>query len=105
MSEEVRLLLAAFAVYRMAALVAIDDGPGDVFLSLRSAAGAYQYGEDGRPSRGLGRLVACPHCVGVWVAVLAAAAVLFPSWVGDAMILLFGLAGAASWLQCVGDRE
>lgn len=105
MSEAVRFILAVFAVYRLSALFALDDGPGDLFLRIRSAAGAYQYGEDGRPARAVGRLVSCPHCLSVWFAVLAGIAVLLPSRAGDAMILLFGLAGAASWLQCVGDRE
>ena len=105
MSEAARFILAAFAVYRLSALFAFDDGPDDIFVRLRSAAGAYQYGEDGRPQRALGRLVSCPHCLGVWFAVLCAALALLPTAIGDAALAVFGLAGAASWLQCVGDRE
>lgn len=105
MSEAIRIVLAVFAVYRLAALFALDDGPDDVFVRMRSRAGAFRYAEDGRPSRGMGRLVSCPHCLGVWFAAVVGAAVLFPTRIGDAMIILFGLAGAASWLQCVGDRE
>ena len=103
MSETLRVLLAAFAVYRLSALVAFDDGPGDVFLKLRGAAGAYQYGEDGRPARAVGRLVSCPHCLGVWFAAGCAALVVWRTSIGDAALLILGLAGAASWLQGRGS--
>ena len=98
-SEPLRVLLAVFAVYRLSALLAFDDGPADVFLRIRGAAGAYQYGEDGRPARAVGRLVSCPHCLGVWFAVLCAALVVWRTGVGDSALLILGLAGAASWLQ------
>jgi len=104
-SESVRIVLTVFAVFRVSELVSIDDGPFDVFLRLRSAAGVYQRGADGRPMRGVGRLVGCPYCVGVWVSMLGAAAVLFPSAVVDAIVLLFGIAGAAAFVQSVSGRE
>lgn len=103
MSEAVRWILAAFAVYRLSALVAYDDGPGDVFLKLRGRLGAYQYGEDSRPARGVGRLVSCPHCLGIWFAAAVAALLAFRSGIGDAILAVLGLAGVASWLECMTE--
>lgn len=99
MSEPLRLLLAALATYRLAQLVAIDDGPGDVFLRLRVWAGSYEYGQDERPKSNLGRLLACPYCVGVWAALLCALAVALAHPLADAWLVVLGLAGAQAVLQ------
>ncbi len=99
MPELVRWLLAALTCYRLAQFMAIDDGPCDVFLRLRDWAGASTYGQDGRPATSLGRLVSCPYCIGVWAAVLCAAAALWPTMVGDLFLAALGLAGAQAALQ------
>ena len=101
--EWARLVLAALTCYRLAQLVAIDDGPADAFLRLRAWAGAYDIGQDSRPERGLGRLLGCPYCLGVWFALPCAAAALWPTWAGDAALLVLGIAGAQSVLQ--GRRD
>ena len=93
MSEWARLCLAALAVYRMAQLIAIDDGPGDVFRRLR------KWWITGWR----GGVVHCPYCLGIWFAVPAAALVLWPTGVGDALLVVLGLAGAQAWLQ--GPRD
>jgi len=100
----VRLLLAGLATYRVARLIAIDEGPFSVFQRLRDVAGTYDLGENGQPVSGLGRGLGCPYCVGLYVAVLAAAAVAFPSWLGDLVMLWLGLAGAAAYLQARSVR-
>ena len=53
-----RFVLAGLAAWRVAFLLAREDGPGRVFARLRAALGTYPVG------RGLG----CVKCVGVWVA-------------------------------------
>lgn len=63
-----KLLRNGLACYRLARLLATEDGPADVFIKLRSAAGVYDYGADGRPATSLGRLVECPYCTGMWIA-------------------------------------
>lgn len=60
---------AGFAAYRLAQFVAIDEGPGGVFQRLRVWLGAYDYGDDGRATTGLGRGISCIHCVGVYAAI------------------------------------
>jgi hypothetical protein len=92
-SIEIRLILAALAVYRLSQLVTIDDGPGDAFRRLRAR---YVTGF-------LGGLVHCPYCIGVWFAANAAIWVLWPSGIGDLALTWLGLAGAQAWMQ--GNRE
>jgi len=103
MPEWVRWVLAALSCYRLAQLVTLDDGPGDVFLRLRERAGVYQYGDDGRPATSLGRFLACPFCIGLWLALPCAVLAIWPSAVSDAILAVFGIAGAQAAIQ--GKRE
>lgn len=59
------LVLGILATWRIAHLLAHEDGPWDAIVRLRAALG------DGA----LGRLVDCFHCVSLWVAVPFALAV------------------------------
>jgi hypothetical protein len=95
MSIELRLILAALATYRLAQLVAIDDGPGGVFRRLRAWAVTGFWGG----------LVHCPYCVQVYAAVACAFLALWPSGVGDLALTICGIAGGAAWLQGPRDAE
>ena len=58
MTDWLRIVLAVLATWRVAHLIAREDGPFDVVLSLR-----------GRVGNGtLGRLMDCPYCLSIWVA-------------------------------------
>lgn len=103
MPEWVRWILAALSCYRLAQLVTLDDGPGDVFAWLREKAGAYQYGNDGRPFTSIGRLMACPFCIGIWAALPCAMMALQHNAASDVILAIFGIAGAQAALQ--GKRE
>lgn len=87
--------MAGLACYRLAQLVALDDGPFDLLLRLRGWAGA----EDTPVETGLGRLLCCPYCLGVWFAMLCAALALWPTWWGDVILAVWGLAGVQAALQ------
>lgn len=100
LSDTARLILAALAVYRLAQLVAIDDGPLDACRRLRAWCGTL--GND-RARSFLGGLVHCPYCVGLYAAAAMGLLVLVPTSVGDVVLLVLGLAGAQAWLQ--GPRE
>lgn len=100
-----RALLAALACYRLSTLLVYDDGPFDIFARLRSVAGVYRYGENGWPESPLGRLLSCPHCVGVWIAAGMAALVLWPGVLGDAVLLVFAIAGVQSFLEEVTNAS
>ena len=93
MTLTLRLILAALAVYRIGQLIAIDDGPGDVFKRLRAHF----------VTGSMGGLLHCPYCVGVWAAVACAVLALWPSGIGDVVLVILGIAGAAAFLQ--GPRD
>jgi len=92
-------ILLALAVYRLARLVAIDDGPADILLKSRSDLGAYDYGENGLAKSNLGRGIACTYCVGFWIALFVAIA--FYPW-PEFLLYWLALAGAQSFLQSLG---
>ena len=62
----IRLIVSAFAAFRLAEMLVIDDGPFEIFISLR---GWFNASPD--DPRLLRRTIAnglmCVHCVGVWV--------------------------------------
>jgi hypothetical protein len=64
--------VAVLATWRLAHLVAREDGPFDLVLRVRARAG------DGM----LGRLMDCPYCLSLWIAAPAALLVdrRLPAW-------------------------
>lgn len=62
------LVFLSLACYRVAGLIAFDEGPLRIFWRLRVVLGAYDYGPNGRPQSVAGRFIRCPYCVGAWVA-------------------------------------
>lgn len=86
-----RFLLAALATWRLATLLTRDDGPWDLVLRLRRAAG----------NGAVGRMLDCFRCVSLWVAAPLALAV------GDNLLewLLawLALSGAACLLDRLGQ--
>lgn len=91
------LLRNGLACYRLARLLATEDGPADVFIKLRSAAGVYDFGADGRPATPLGRLLECPYCLGMWIALALA---IFPeSRVKRVVVDGLAIAGMQTALQ------
>ena len=94
-------VLAAFACFRLAELIAVDDGPGDVLLWMRAKLGAYDLGEDGQPQTNLGRAIICPYCIGIWIAAGFALA-LWP--IGWFPMVWLAIAGGQALLQRVGGR-
>ena len=85
-----RLLLAVFATWRVAHLLAHEDGPWDAVLRLRVALGNGAWGH----------LLDCFHCVSLWVAAPVALAVARGpvEW----LLAWLGLSGAACLLERLG---
>jgi len=79
-----RFVVAVLATWRVAHLVAREDGPFDVIVRLRTRAN----------DSIIGRLMDCPHCVGLWVAMP------FACWLiatpGQFVVAWLGIAGGAS---------
>lgn len=79
--------IGALAVWRVTHLLHAEDGPGEVFLRLRDAAG------DGF----FGRLLGCFYCLSLWVA-LPVAPWLAAGWV-DRGLTWLALSAAAILLH------
>lgn len=111
---EIKLILAAFAIYRVSQFITIDDGPADIFVKLRTLFGVYDLGPNGRPKTSLGKLFECSYCIGVWVAVPFGIWALFPipvTWSGAILpisvcVTVLALAGMQAFLEsiCGNDR-
>jgi hypothetical protein len=54
-----RLIIAILATWRLAHLIAREDGPFDVIVRLRIRAGNGVFG----------RLMDCPYCLSIWIAI------------------------------------
>lgn len=86
------LLKKGIICYRIARLIAKEDGPFDMFTRFRSVMGAYDYDAQGKAQSMTGKLVSCPYCTGVWVSIIL---VLLPKnkWVGliEDMLVIAGI--------------
>src|SRR5688572_3138767 len=90
----VQFIIAALAVYRLASMIAYEDGPADVFARLRGRVAAVAW--DGKPEtwgqHWAARGLSCPLCVSFWLA--WPAALLLP-WPGPGLYILTALALSA----------
>jgi hypothetical protein len=92
-SPSFRLIVAVLAVWRVCHLIAREDGPFDVIVKIRAGLGNGM----------LGRLMDCPHCLGLWIAAP------FGWWVGsDAVertVAWLAIAGGASLMEHFIERN
>jgi hypothetical protein len=81
------LALGVLGVWRITLLLAYEDGPGEVLVGLRRAAGAGFWG----------KLLDCFYCLSVWIAIP------FAYWLGDGwrerLLLWPALSGGAILLE------
>ena len=91
------LVLAVLACYRLSQLVAIDDGPLDIFLKFRTLVGVYDYDESGRAKSGFARLVGCPYCLGIWFALPLALILNYE----NVILAWLGIAGGQAFLEAM----
>jgi len=82
-----QLAVAVLAAWRVAHLVAHEDGPWGVVVALRARAGAGD----------VGRLMDCPYCLSMWAAAPLSA------WMADAfstgVVLWLAISGGACLLE------
>ena len=92
-SPSFRLVVAILAVWRVSHLIAREDGPFDVIIKIRASLGNGM----------LGRLMDCPHCLGLWIAAP------FGWWVGsdaaEYAVAWLGIAGGASLIEHFIERN
>lgn len=91
------LLLMTLAVYRVARMIAYEDGPWDVFLRLRSLA--FQKLRQGQMGdHWVYRGLSCPLCVSFWLSWLAPFA---PLW----LLTPLAVAGAVVVIHQLLERK
>lgn len=101
MEQPLRLAIYILAVYRLAQLIALDDGPYQVFDRLRHWAGM-KAGVDGFWYN-LSEFIHCPFCLGVWFSLLMLPLWIWPTLVGDILLLWWGAAGGQAFLEGFRD--
>jgi hypothetical protein len=98
------LILGGFACYRLAELIVYDDGPFDLIYDFRRLIIRWGNGKSSKTLPGsLVLLIGCPYCVGVWCGIIVGLMLVFPSFIGNIFITIFGLAGIQSLLTGVTD--
>lgn len=120
LSTELRLILLALSIYRIARLIARDDGPAFIIKRFRywvkdkawreaKKAGAINakgeiddrfYGKWYSLIEGL----ECPYCLGFWLAFILSPLVFWPSGVGDFALVVFGVMGLQAFLWGVVSK-
>ena len=90
--------VAILACYRLAQLVALDDGPYKIFARFRAESGRWAAGGDAFWEN-CAELIHCPFCLGMWFGLPLAL------WVGgsiiDIIIVWLAIAGGQAFLQGV----
>lgn len=104
-----RFILAVLATYRLAQLVAFEDGPLDSIASFRAFFYVYKgKRRTGRIWDNVQALLECPYCLGVWFAGLMTLLTSLSINMDVLTIIPFWLAvaGGQSILQALlGDEE
>ena len=91
MSLEFQFVLASFACFRLAELIAIDD----IALKFRLWVA--------NQSQFLSRLVTCPYCLGIYFALPLA--LWMNGFTAQSFVTWFAIAGAQAFLQTVAGRN
>jgi len=94
-------VIFSFACYRLAQLIANDDGPLSIFGRLRRLVDNRAKAEQEQGKRLIWQSAAdginCPFCVGIWVAIPLAIILGGIHWY--TIIYIFAIAGVQSWLE------
>jgi len=103
-SDEVRLVLLAFATYRIAELITIDEGPYGIFEGIRSffKKKAMLSGKQNSFTMNIAKLLECPFCVGIWISIVAGFVYLWYNPVADFVTIIFAIAGIQAFLENIG---
>lgn len=99
-------LFLCLGTYRIALLIAEEEGPFSIFYRIRYVLGAYDYAENGEAETIWGRGIACAACVGMYVSLVAALIAMASGYyiptIGNVFFVWFGIAGIQLFLFRVG---
>ena len=120
LSLELRLVLACLTCYRLARLIARDDGPFFLFKRVRYWAKDRAWYEAMEVNENNGTEVSdrhygkwhslaegleCPYCAGVWLSLPLFLFVIYPMIITDLFMLLMAISGAQAWLWGMVDKK
>jgi hypothetical protein len=91
MTPALRFVFAVLACWRVAHLLASEDGPGDIVIRIRTRLGR-SFG---------GRLMDCFYCLSIWVA--APLALFVSTKPVEAVVVWLAVSGGACLLERVGQ--
>ena len=100
-----KVLLAIPAAFKLAELVAIEEGPISIFSRFRRFVGQLAATDKAKNPEvrtvrtEIADLVNCPFCVGVWASFLLTVLIFIPSTPGDIFLVAMAIAGGQSFLQ------
>lgn len=101
MTDFLLFLILSLACYRLAQLIASDDGPLSIFGRLRQWVDGKAKTEQEQGDRLLWQSAAdginCPYCIGVWIAMPLGVVYNGIDWYTPLYIL--AIAGLQSWLE------
>jgi hypothetical protein len=127
----IRFTLAIFTCYRLARLVAKDDGPLFWFKRVRYWAKDRAWYEAGHNNmlesesgarvvngkkvatisdrhygkwHSLAEALECPYCLGVWLSIPLSLFVIYPMTVTDLFMLLMTISGVQAWLWGMANK-
>lgn len=103
MTFPARLILAFLACYRLATLLAWDDGPYHLIDQFRRALG--RNAARSATWKTVADLFHCPYCLGVWFALFLTPLIFLPTLPGDVFLVWWGIAGAGSVLTDLYKRS
>ena len=103
-NELIRLAITVLAIYRLSHLFSEDDGPGFIFKRLRAWTDwkAKVQQDVGKPLGfwcNLDEGINCLFCTGIYMTIGCTLLLLWGNYWADLFLLVFGLAGAQSFLQ------
>lgn len=99
----VYLIVCVLFALRTSALIAIDDGPFDAIFLFRVWIGVYDRNENGVAKTWVGRLFGCPHCLGIWIALITALLIFRISLLTP--FIWLAIAGGQSWLESMRSKH
>lgn len=99
-----RIILAAFAVYRLSRFLSFDDGPFMIFDKLRSWTSRKRTDKNDDWQATLDTWVHCSYCQGPYYAALVTVLILKPTSMGNALLTWLGLAGMQDFLETIGRK-
>ena len=124
MTDYLRLVLAVFTCYRLARMLALDDGPFFIFKRMRYWAKDRAFYEADKMGmlilvadssnlisdrhfgkwHNLAEGLSCPFCIGVWLSLPLLALLIWSTYYGDLFLLLMAISGGQVFLQSLDKK-